>query len=129
MLGWYPDIKYFSNFTISAGDVIKHTLSVFSTTSGEARIDNLTNGNTASESLNSSIPLCLQGAEWTVEGLLLNVPLIDFGTVAFVDAVVGGIAGTYTPSRSDATLYNIEQNNQLLTSISANGSSVTIKYV
>jgi hypothetical protein len=118
----------FSGITISAGDVIRLTVTAFTTTSGEAMIEILTNGNMVSESLTSSASLCLESAEWLVE-VYMDLPLANFGTVSFIDAVAGGTAGTYTLSGSNATLLDIEQNNQVLTSTSASGPSLTIKYM
>ena len=127
---WGSAAQYPSGIAISAGDVIRLTVFAFTATFGEARIENLTNGNTVSESLTSSIPLCLQGAEWMVEDIALNLPLANFGTVAFTDAVAGSIlAGTYTPSGSNVSLIDMVENNQVVASTSASGSSVTIKYV
>ena len=127
---WYPAIiQHPSGITISAGDVIRLTVIAFSATSGKVKIENLTNGNTVSESLTSSVPLCLQSAEWLLEDFTPDVPPADFGTVTFIDAVAGGMAGTYTPSGCNVTLIDIEQNNTVLTSTTASGSSVTTKYV
>jgi hypothetical protein len=127
---WYPEPTSYvsSGITISAGDVIRLIVVAFSTTSGEVIIENLTNGNAVSESLTSSTPLCLDGVEWIVEAYSTS-SIADFGTVAFIDAAAGSLAGSYTPSGSNVTLLDIEQNNQVLTSTSVNGSSVTIKYV
>ncbi|KAF8557512.1 hypothetical protein OG21DRAFT_1601614 [Imleria badia] len=98
---WYTAPSYdFSGITISAGDVIKLTVTASSETSGTAEIENLFNGQTASKSLTSSTPLCRQNAEWVVEDYAVNnsaVPFADFGTVTFTNAEATG-TGTYTPS-------------------------------
>ncbi|KAF8444749.1 acidic protease 1 [Boletus edulis BED1] len=128
---WYPDYAYdFTGISISAGDVIKTTVTATSTTSGTAVIENLTNGQTVTQHLTSSYALCGQNAEWIVEDFEENgalVPFADFGTVTFSGASASGPGGTYTPS--GATEIDIEQNGKVLTSVSTSGSSATVKYV
>jgi len=79
--------------------------------------------------LDSTYALCQQNAEWIVEdfegGNGNYVSFADFGTVTFTDAVATG-KGTYTPN--GATVYNILQD-EVMTSVSTNGPSVTITYV
>ena len=109
---------------------MKLTVTATSTTSGVATIEDLTNNQTVSKSLTSTSPLCQQNAEWIIEDYSTisgeDVPFADFGTVTFTDAEATGTR-IYTPS--GATINNIEQNGQVLTSVSISGSSVTIKYV
>ena len=127
MSGFLP-LKPFSR-TISAGDVIKLTVTASSEKSGTAKIENLTNGQTVSEDLTSNAALCLQDAEWIVEDLTEVsglAPLANFGTVTFTNAEASG-TGTYTPS--GAAISDIEQNGQVLTSTSIDGSSVTIEHM
>jgi hypothetical protein len=131
---WFPAPSYdFTGITLSGGDVVTLTVTASSSTSGTVKIENLTNGQTASESLTSDTPLCGQDAEWIVEDFTTNtssgpsqVPFADFGTVAFTNVVAAGI-GIYTPS--GATIFDIVQNNQTLTSTTTSDSSVTIKYL
>lgn len=128
---WFPAPAYdFTGITISAGDDIKLSVTAITPTSGIAVIDNLTNGQTASQNLTSSVPLCGQNAEWIVEDYWEGnglVPFADFGTVTFTNAVATAGAQTYT--QSGATIFDIEQNNQILTSTSISGSSISITYV
>jgi hypothetical protein len=132
---WLPAASYdFTGITISGGDIVKLTVTSSSPTSGTAKIENLTNGQTVSESLTSDTPLCGQDAEWIVEDFTVGtssgssqVPFADFGTVAFTAAEATG-TGTYTPSGA-TTIFDIVQNNVLLTSTTTSGSSVTIKYL
>ena len=56
------------------------------------------------------------------------VPFANFGTVTFTDATATSSSGT-TTGPSGATIIDIEQNNQVLTSCSASSSSVTCSYV
>lgn len=128
---WYPDWSYyFSDLEVSAGDVIRATVTSYSSTSGIATIENLTNGQSGSTELTSTYALCGQNAEWIVEdfedGNGNLVPFADFGAVTFTDAVATG-TGYYTSD--GASVIDIEQNNQVLTSVSIDGSSLTVVYV
>ena len=129
---WIPDAAYgFSNITISAGDNISLSVIAYSSTSGVAKIENLTTGDMEEQSLTSTSPLCGWDAEWIVEDFLQNgnlVPFANFGTVTFENAIVGSQdGGAFTASQG--SLVNIDQNDTLLTTTSASGSTVTIKYV
>ena len=78
----------------------------------------------------SSAALCQQDAEWIVEDYELGgslVPFANFGTVTFTSAKAASTSGPLVPG--DATQINIVQNDQILTSVSASGSSVTVRYV
>ncbi|KAH0827970.1 peptidase A4 family-domain-containing protein [Lanmaoa asiatica] len=129
---WFPDYAYdFSGISISAGDVIKTTVTASSTTSGTAVIENLTTGQTVTQALTSTYALCEQNAEWIVEDFEQNGHLVrfaDFGTVNFTSATASGLSGTaYTPS--GAVIIDIEQHGQVLTSVTTSGSTVAITYV
>ncbi|OSX62515.1 hypothetical protein POSPLADRAFT_1141136 [Postia placenta MAD-698-R-SB12] len=127
---WYPDYAYdFSGISISAGDTIKTTVTATSTTSGTAVIENVSTGQTVTQSLTSSYALCEENAEWIVEDYEENGGLVsfaDFGTVTFTDAVATTSSGTQGPS--GATLIDIEQNGNVLTSASVSSSEVVVKY-
>ncbi|KAF7793421.1 hypothetical protein EIP86_004533 [Pleurotus ostreatoroseus] len=128
---YYPDFATdFSGITVHAGDEIKLTVTASSTTSGTAVIENVTRGQTVSKSLSSSAKLCQENAEWIVEDFEEGdslVPFANFGTVEFTGASATTSSGTVTPA--GATLIDIEQNGQVLTSASTSGSSVTVSYV
>ena len=133
---WYPDSSYyFSNLDISTGNVIRATVNSSTSTSGIATIENLTNGQTGVRHLSSTSALCGRNAEWIVEdfedGNGNQVPFANFGTVTFTDAIASGPGtGTYTPDGAIAiTLEDPENDYQVLTSVSINGSSVTIEYL
>jgi hypothetical protein len=74
--------------------------------------------------------LCEYNAEWIVEDFESNgslVPFANFGTVTFTGAQATDSGSTVGPS--GATIIDIEQNGQVLTSVSSTSSSVTVKYV
>lgn len=110
------------------------TVTATSKTSGSAVIENVTTGTTVTETFSdvSDGSLCEYDAEWIVEDFeecdssCELVPFADFGTVTFTDvsAVIDGT--TTTPA--DATIIDIEQNNEVLTSCSASSSEVTCTY-
>ncbi|KAM6490356.1 Peptidase A4 family domain containing protein [Amanita muscaria] len=132
---WFPAPSYYySLIAIRAGDVIRLTVTASSTTSGTTLIENLTTGQSGSQSLsNPSHPLCLQNAEWIVENSDLvsggMAPFCDFGTVTFSSASAS-LHNGQAISPYGATVFNIEQNGKVLTSVSESSSgTVTIKYV
>ncbi|KAI0040157.1 hypothetical protein FA95DRAFT_1503242 [Auriscalpium vulgare] len=128
---WYPDYAYdFSGIPISAGNTIKLTVTATSTKAGSAVIENVTTGKTVTKSLTSSAALCEENAEWIVEDYDENnseVPFANFGTVTFTSASATTGSGSVGPS--GATIIDIRQNNQVLTSVSTSSSGVTISYV
>ncbi|KIY46402.1 hypothetical protein FISHEDRAFT_47324 [Fistulina hepatica ATCC 64428] len=128
---WYPDYAYdFSGISFSAGDVVTVTVTASSKTSGTAVIENTSTGETVSTTLSSSYSLCEENAEWIVEDYEEGdalVALADWGTVTFTDAEATTSSGTVTPE--DATIIDIEQDNKVLTSVTASSSEVVISYV
>jgi hypothetical protein len=116
--------------TISAGDVISLAVTASSPTSGEVIIENLTNGDMVKQLQTSDTPLCGQNAQWIVEDYMFAkgpAPFANFGTVTFTNAVAESSGDFYYPSQG--SLLDIEQNNQVLTSSSASGSSLAVMYV
>lgn len=129
---WYPDYAYDFNLGVSAGDVIKLTVTATSTTSGTAVIENQTTGKTVSKSFNGNVEgdLCLQNAEWIVEDFESGGSLVsfaDFGTVTFTDATAVSSRGPLNPATGD--ILDIEQDGQVLTSCSSGNDRVTCSYV
>ncbi|KAJ4417490.1 hypothetical protein N0V82_006154 [Gnomoniopsis sp. IMI 355080] len=129
---WYPDYAYdFSGITISAGDTIKVTVTATSTTAGTATVQNVSKGTTVTHTFTSqSKALQELNAEWIVEDFSSGnslVPFADFGTVTFTGASATTGSGTVTPA--GATIIDIEQNGDVLTSVSVSGSTVTVSYV
>ncbi|KAI9926042.1 Aspergillopepsin-2 [Aspergillus wentii] len=130
---WYPDYAYnFDNFDISSGDKIKVTVDASSKTTGTATVENLTTGKSVTHTFNGGVggDLCEYNAEWIVEDFESGsslVPFADFGTVVFssAEATTGG----ETVGPDGATIMDIKQNGQVLTSSSVSGGEVTVKYV
>lgn len=116
--------------SISAGDTATVSVTAHSSTSGAATIKNLSNGQLQQVELSSDYALCRQNAEWIVEnpadqyGDLL--PFANFGRVTFYDATASG-RGAYSPHGANIAI--IQQDDDTLTSVSTDGSSVTITYV
>ncbi|KZT10841.1 uncharacterized protein LAESUDRAFT_809729 [Laetiporus sulphureus 93-53] len=109
--------------------LVQLTVTASSTTSGTAYIENPSTGQTVTQDLSSSYALCEENAEWIVEDYEEDGSLVafaDFGTVTFTNAEATYDGETVGPST--ATLINIEQNGEVLTSVSTDSSSVTISY-
>ncbi|KAI0169434.1 peptidase A4 family-domain-containing protein [Hypoxylon sp. FL1284] len=120
---WYPDYAYdFSGISISAGDTITMTVTASSKSAGTAVIENETTGQRVSHSFSGeSDALCETNAEWIVEDFSSGGGLVnfaDFGSVTFTGASVNSGTGV-----NGATIIDIQQNNQVLTSCSTSGSS------
>ncbi|RAL07795.1 A4/G1 family peptidase [Aspergillus homomorphus CBS 101889] len=130
---WYPDYAYdFSGISFSAGDVVKVTVDASSKTAGTATVENVTKGKTVTHTFSGGVDgdLCEYNAEWIVEDFEQNsslVPFANFGTVTFSNAYATKSGSTVGPS--GATIIDIEQNNNVLTSVSTSSSEVVVSYV
>jgi hypothetical protein len=128
---WYPDYAYdFSGISFKAGDTVTLTVTATSNKAGSAVITNVSTGKTVTKSLTSSAALCETIAVWIVEDFESNgslVPFANFGKVTFTNAKATTSSGTVGPS--GATIIDIQQNGQVLTSVSTTSSSVTVTYV
>jgi len=128
---WYPDYAYDFTLSISAGDVIKTTVTASSTKAGKAVIENVTTGKTVTKSLTSTSALCLENAEWIVEDFEEGsslVTLADFGSVVFTNAVATTSSGA-TEGPSDGSIIDIKQSGTVKTSVTTSSSGLTVKYV
>ncbi|OAA57092.1 acid proteinase [Niveomyces insectorum RCEF 264] len=131
---WFPDYAYtFSGFEIRAGDVIRLTAAATSKSAGSVLIENHTTGKNVSHAFTGeSNELCETNAEWIVEDFEAGgslVPFANFGTVTFTDCAVTRTGGT-TTGVSGATIIDMEQDNNLLTSCNTSGANkVTCSYV
>lgn len=133
---WFPDYAYdFSGIDINVGDTIAVSVVASSSTSGTVTIQNLSTGQTVTQDLtapDSSSALGGQNAEWIVEDYESGgglVTLDNFGTVTFSSATAGLSNGEYV-GVDGADLIDLEQNGQVLTSVSTPSSSeVVVSYV
>lgn len=129
---WYPDSAYdFSGISFSAGDTVKVTVEASSMSSGTATIENTSSGKTVNHQFSgqSQGSLCETNAEWIVEDFESGgsmVPFANFGTVTFTNAQATSDGSSVGPGQ--ATVLDIRQNNQVLTSSSVSDSSVVVKY-
>lgn len=129
---WYPDYAYdFSGISFSAGDNVQVTVKASSTTTGTATIENLSSGQKVTHKFTGSEQgsLCETNAEWIVEDFESGssmVPFCDFGTVTFTNAEATDGGSTVGPS--GATIMDIRQNNEVLTSSSISSDAVTVSY-
>jgi len=128
---WLPNYASdFDDFSLSAGDTIQMTVTATSTTSGKATLKNLSTGQSVSQSFSGeSASLCETNAEWIVEDFSEGnslVPFADFTTVTFTDASAESDGSTV--DTTGATIIDIRQNGQVLTSCSASGSEVSCTY-
>ncbi|OKL60934.1 Aspergillopepsin-2 [Talaromyces atroroseus] len=126
---WYPDYAYdFSGITIQAGDVIKISVVADSKASGVATVENVSRGKTVTHTfLAESDELCEWNAEWIVEDFEEGSSLVnfaDFGTVTFTDCEA--TKDDDTVDTSGAVIMDIEQDETVLTSVTASGSTVIV---
>ncbi|KAI0323936.1 acid proteinase [Cubamyces sp. BRFM 1775] len=128
---WYPAaMSDFSGFAVRPGDNISATVIADSLTSGTATLINYSTGQEVTKILTSQPALCQENAEWIVEDYTESgglVPLANFGTVTFTDALAGISTGGVSPA--GATIFNMEQNGRVLTTASTSSSSVTVNYI
>lgn len=129
---WLPDGSvYFQDFPISPGDVITAAVALSSMTSGIVMLENITQNHTALRDVNSPNTLCGKNAEWIIEDYGQNsgqVPLANFGTVTFTEAVATGTVDVQ-PEGAVICLLRFPENATVLTSVSFSESSVTISHV
>lgn len=132
---WYPDYAHdFSNFAVSAGDIIAVSIVASSSSKGTVTLTNESTGKSVSKTLsapNSSATLGGQSAEWIVEDFVENnslVPMAGFSTVTFTNCVA--TTSSESLDLSNATVIEIRQNDQVVTDVTIeSSSSVEIQYV
>lgn len=129
---WYPaSQEYWSDITINTGDTITATVSASSTSSGTATITNRSNGQTVSYTFSGEgNELCETNAEWIMEDLSSGGGLTSFANFGsdftFTDAYA--ISNGQLVDTTGATIFDIEQEGEVLTSASASGGTVTVSY-
>jgi len=120
----------YSGISVTAGSVVTVTATKTGSNSGVTTLSS--GGQTVSHTFSGqSSPLPGASAEWIVEDFLSGgseVPFANFGTVTFTgsSAVVNG--ATVTPGGDGATIIYLEENNQVLTSTTVSGGTVTVTY-
>ncbi|KAJ3880698.1 glutamic protease [Lentinula edodes] len=130
---WFPNFATdFSNFAISSGNTITVTVQSTSSTRGTVTLTNESTGKTVTQALSapdSAAALRGQNAEWIVEDFEEGnslVPFANFGTVEFTGASASTSSETLTPA--SGVILDIEQNGEVLTSVTSSGSTVTVKH-
>ncbi|KAF8128749.1 peptidase G1 [Boletus edulis] len=128
---WFPaNAVQFEISNFSVGDVIGLVVGApVNSTYGLAMIENRTKKQAAIANLSSTYALCGQTAEWIVEASLEDdEPLANFSPVTFTDVRAYTHDGhTYGPQ--DATILNILNGSEVLTSVSVSEDSVKIEHV
>lgn len=131
---WFPEASgSFDDFAVNAGNTIEMSVEASSKTSGTVTLNNLSTGQSVTHSFSGqSESLCQTNAEWVVEDFTGGnstalVPFIDFTTVRFTGA--SAVSHGSAVDTTGARIMDIKQNNQILTSCSADGSEVVCSYV
>lgn len=130
---WFPAAQEYwdSGISINTGDTVTATITADSLTGGTATVTNESNGQSVSYSFSGqTASLCETNAEWIMEDLsggggLLN--FADFGS-DFTFTGATAVSNGATVDTTGATIMDISQNNQVLTSTTASGSTVVISY-
>ncbi|KAI1006093.1 hypothetical protein K3495_g2131 [Podosphaera aphanis] len=131
---WFPDYALdFADVKISPGDVIGMSVSSSNPSTGMVVIENMTTGQKVYNNLKAPSDkshLGGQNAEWIVEDYQQDgslVPFANFGAVSFTNSV----ATTSANKQMDATgaqILDIKQNNKVVTSSSASGSTISVSH-
>ncbi|GES65272.1 aspergillopepsin [Aspergillus terreus] len=131
---WYPEAAHnFDNIQVATGDTIAVKVHALSPSQGVAIIENKSNGQSATQTLNAphaSATLAGQNADWIVEDFTSGasmVPLADFSSVTFTGA--GAHGGNEHFGVSDATIIKLKQNGKVLTDVNVEGDAqFTVNY-
>lgn len=130
---FYPSkLIKFTDFTVSAGDKIRMSVSVTNTTAGTTKLENLSTGKSKSHVYNTNPKaLCQNEAVWILEDFDdddtgIKKTLIDFGTVTFTDASTAG--GPATSPNGGEVVTLVDDNGEAQTSCSATKTSVSCSY-
>jgi len=127
---WYPAPSGTLDIEINEGDEIVMQVYATSTTSGAAYITNKSTGQSTSQGFSGQQALCQQGAEWIFEDYSVSgglIPLSSFSEVTINQATYAG-STTQGAGVDGATVIDISQNGQTLTSASASGDTVQVSY-
>ncbi|KIK64175.1 hypothetical protein GYMLUDRAFT_40461 [Collybiopsis luxurians FD-317 M1] len=132
---WLPGPSFkFNELDIHAGDVIIASVEMINSTTGTVGIENISTGNESAIVLSAPSPqstLTGLNAEWIVEdfesagGVL--VPFANFTPVTFKTGAFTNRGVSVDPSTSGTTV-NIQQNGTVLTSVSVQTDTITVKH-
>jgi len=134
---WYEYIPQasiaYTGISVTAGNVIKLTVTKTSTTGGVTTLENVSTGETATHTFTkqTSGTLCGENAEWIVEDFTSGsslVPFADFGTVTFTGATAIANGATVSAATAD-TIVLVSSSDATLTDTTVSGTTVTVKYV
>ena len=122
-----------SNITFSPGDSVTFQLITFESTSrqqGVAIVTNDATGALAVEGIGANTALCGEDAEWIVQNFDEDIPLSNFGSVTFTDALALDLAGDpgNDPGVTGVDLFS-PSTGQQLTTVSTTKSTITINYI
>lgn len=131
---WFPDYAHDFTMDISAGDDIVAIVRSDSPKSGVAILQNKSNGQSATKTLNAPAPtatLTGQNAEWIVEDFEQQgklVDLVNFGNVRFAGCAAEAGGSTY--GVSDATIMELIANGQVHSNVRTQGDEfMVVEYV
>lgn len=129
---WFPAAQeYWDSITIKTGDTVTATVTAHSLTGGTATVTNESNGQSVTYTFTGqSAKLCETNAEWIMEDLSGGGGLLNFADFGSNFTITGATAFSNgkTVDTTGATIMDISQNNQILTSTTASGSTVVISY-
>lgn len=95
-------------------------------------MSNAASGKSFTKTVTSTDELCLADAEWIEEDLVVDDSagegLANFGSVTFTDAIATTTSGTMSPGDDPIYMDVEDSDNTVLTSSSASGNTVTVKY-
>ncbi|KAK3179301.1 hypothetical protein K4F52_009204 [Lecanicillium sp. MT-2017a] len=129
---WYPGkvMAYENPITVSAGDELRMSVKITSTTSGTTTLENLTTDKTATHEYTGQHELCQTNAEWIIEnyGSPGSRPeLLDFGDITIYDNSATSSSGT--SDASGARLSNLKIDQKTRSKCSTSASGVECSYV
>ncbi|KAH8693552.1 putative aspergillopepsin-2 precursor [Talaromyces proteolyticus] len=131
---WFPAAQEYwdSGISINTGDTVTAVVTADSTSGGSATVTNESNGQSVSYTFTGqSATLCETNAEWIMEDLSAGGGLVPFANFGSSFAITGASATSNGASvdTTGATIMDISQNNAVLTSTTASGSTVDISYI
>lgn len=113
---------------IKEGDEIRIVVITIGKDKGYVQVENLTTGKKQGANVALQYyPLCQNKVLWMVQPYTSGYPFAEFGTVGFTDAYAS--LGQKTFNITDATLFEIKEDNKELTKSKYTDNTVTIEYI